>query len=55
MLAGYIDSAKGRRLAFALVVQNGLVRNSIFGEFTELFAINDDLGEISAIIWSGRH
>ena len=54
-LAGYIDSAKGRRLAYALVVQNGVVRNSIFGEFTELFAINDDLGEISAIIWSGRH
>lgn len=54
-LAGYIDSRKGRRLAFALVVQNGLVRNSIFGEFTELFAINEDLGKISALIWSGRH
>jgi len=55
-LGGYIDSNSGAALAFVVMVENGLIRTSIFGDFvTDLFEINNDLGKISAILWSGYY
>jgi len=44
-LGGYIDTAKGRKLAFAIVVNNG-----VFADINGVFAANDDVGKIAAII-----
>jgi D-alanyl-D-alanine carboxypeptidase/D-alanyl-D-alanine-endopeptidase (penicillin-binding protein 4) len=55
-LGGYIDSSSGAQLAFVVMVQNGLIRHSIFDDFViDLLEVNDNLGKISAILWSGYY
>ncbi len=44
-LGGYIDTKRGRRFAFAIVVNN-----AVFPDIDGLFAANDDVGRIAAII-----
>jgi D-alanyl-D-alanine carboxypeptidase/D-alanyl-D-alanine-endopeptidase (penicillin-binding protein 4) len=48
-LAGYIDSKRGQRLVFAIMVE-GVPLDSVLASIE----VNDDLGEIAAIAWSGR-
>ena len=55
-LAGYIDQAKGRPVVFAVAVENGLINATIFDDLApDFLAVADDLGEISAILWSGHY
>ena len=44
-LGGYIDAASGRRLVFMIVVSNGL-----FADIQGVFAANDDVGRVAALI-----
>lgn len=46
-IAGYIDTSDRRSLAFALYVNNVPMSDPA----TELFAVNDTLGSIAAILW----
>lgn len=45
-LGGYIDSASNRRLIFAVFVNNALL-----SEISEVFEINNDLGQIASAIY----
>jgi len=54
-LGGYIDDAEGREVAFCYFVQNGLIYNSIFGPLTDVIEINEDIGDIATLLWSGRY
>jgi D-alanyl-D-alanine carboxypeptidase/D-alanyl-D-alanine-endopeptidase (penicillin-binding protein 4) len=54
-LGGYIDSDQGREVAYCYYVQNGLITNSIFEPLTDVIEINEDIGEIATILWSGRY
>ena len=54
-LGGYLNSAQGREVAYCFYVQNGLIKNNIFGPLTDIIEINDDIGEIATILWSGRY
>jgi D-alanyl-D-alanine carboxypeptidase/D-alanyl-D-alanine-endopeptidase (penicillin-binding protein 4) len=49
-LGGYIETRDGRTLAFSLIVNNVPLT-----EINQVLAVNDDLGKISALIWSGQH
>jgi D-alanyl-D-alanine carboxypeptidase/D-alanyl-D-alanine-endopeptidase (penicillin-binding protein 4) len=51
-LAGYIDTSGGRRLAFSLYVNNGLLDEFDDPILGDVFQVNDDLGKISATLWS---
>jgi serine-type D-Ala-D-Ala carboxypeptidase/endopeptidase (penicillin-binding protein 4) len=44
-LGGYIEAASGRRLAFTIIVTNG-----VFSDIEGVFAANDDVGKIAALI-----
>jgi D-alanyl-D-alanine carboxypeptidase/D-alanyl-D-alanine-endopeptidase (penicillin-binding protein 4) len=44
-LGGYIDAQSGRRLAFAIVVNN-----AVFADLNGVFAANDDVGKVAAVI-----
>ncbi|HST42402.1 MAG TPA: D-alanyl-D-alanine carboxypeptidase [Conexibacter sp.] len=44
-LGGYIDAKSGRRLAFSIVVANG-----VFRDIEGVFAANDDVGKVTTII-----
>lgn len=44
-LGGYIDAKSGRRLAFSIVVANG-----IYDDINGVFAANDDVGKVATII-----
>ena len=44
-LGGYIDTAKGRHFAFTIIVNNGF-----FADINGVFAANDDVGKVAAII-----
>lgn len=44
-LGGYIDARSGRRLAFSIVVANG-----VFRDIEGVFAANDDVGKVTTII-----
>jgi serine-type D-Ala-D-Ala carboxypeptidase/endopeptidase (penicillin-binding protein 4) len=44
-LGGYIDARSGQRLAFAIIVTN-----SVFSDLEGVFAANDDVGKVAAII-----
>jgi D-alanyl-D-alanine carboxypeptidase/D-alanyl-D-alanine-endopeptidase (penicillin-binding protein 4) len=48
-LGGYINSAKGRRLAFVMMVEDGLI-----DRIEDIGEVNQELGKIAEIIWSGR-
>ena len=51
-LAGYIETSTGRLLAFSLYVNNGLLDEFDDPILGDVFQVNDDLGEIAAIIWA---
>ena len=44
-LGGYIDTESGRRFAFAIIATN-----SMFDDIEGVFAANDDVGTVAAII-----
>ena len=44
-LGGVMETAKGRKLAFAIVASNAL-----FADIDGVFAANDDVGKVAAII-----
>ena len=44
-LGGYIDTKNGRHFAFAIVASN-----SVFDDISGVFAANDDVGQVVAII-----
>ncbi|WP_322097963.1 D-alanyl-D-alanine carboxypeptidase/D-alanyl-D-alanine endopeptidase [Nakamurella alba] len=44
-LGGYMDAASGRKLAFTIIVTNG-----VFADIQGVFAANDDVGKVAAII-----
>lgn len=44
-LGGYIDARSGRRLAFSIIVANG-----VFDDIQGVFAANDDVGKVTTII-----
>ena len=51
-LAGYIESSQGRLLAFSLHTNGVLLDEFEDPILGDVFQVNDDLGEIAAIIWA---
>ncbi len=49
-LGGYIHTKDGRLLAFSLIVNNVPLT-----DINEVLGVNNDLGEISALLWAGQH
>ena len=49
-LGGYIHTKDGRVLAFSLIVNNVPLT-----DINEVLGVNNDLGEISALLWAGQH
>jgi D-alanyl-D-alanine carboxypeptidase/D-alanyl-D-alanine-endopeptidase (penicillin-binding protein 4) len=49
-LGGYIHTKDGRILAFSLIVNNVPLT-----DINEVLGVNNDLGEISALLWAGQH
>ncbi len=49
-LGGYIHTKDGRILAFSLIVNNVPLT-----EINQVLGVNNDLGEISALVWAGQH
>ncbi len=47
-LGGVMDTAQGRRFAFAI-----MVTNSLFTDLDGVFAANEDVGEVAALIQQG--
>jgi D-alanyl-D-alanine carboxypeptidase/D-alanyl-D-alanine-endopeptidase (penicillin-binding protein 4) len=49
-LGGYIHTKDGRLLAFSLIVNNVPLT-----DINQVLGINNDLGEIAALLWAGQH
>ena len=47
---GYIHTKDGRLLAFSLIVNNVPLT-----DINQVLGVNNDLGEITALIWAGQH